>query len=956
MNLFTFDPAATTRYAQGVTANSSGFMGVGTSVWQNRTDQSFVNRGQLIAFQQNLQQTSPGAFPPNALQYLGTFSRELNAPSWGPTANASDLGGANTDANGRPSNYKTIRDADTSYNRLLSGVRFANGGTVQSYYVDGTAFSYSVNAGDPLVQRRFPLGRLAWIGPNGPQNGGTPDNIKACFGLQWDGAGAWNYVAASSTYSSPSTTSGEPTSAPYRIKTLGEIAKESPPREPNFFELLAAGILSGSLAMSAEDRSTYSTSTYYHEARQEAWPDLHVFRIGAAILTQAQTTDAATGKFYPVVVDYQRNGDDVKAVGTDSLPYLNMFTVLSGVDSASATPAMACYMLFSLWNPHQDNGTVARPPVRMCLQGTVCLANDYGTDGPVYVRAALHPGYILNIGASQPDGIEKIVLSDSGVNGFTDPHVLLGANPSNPSIVPDVQGSPGIGTDAGQQWATLPAIQGQYYVGYRLPNFHYDATRLGATYTPGTKPPPFGSYLWFFANTNALAPSEFNCWLEFQNASGNWIPYTYLAGIKHTTACIPATVWSGGSVPGFYAGYMGPTQSTTTPPVGQPASPKSIDPAAGTTNGDNNYYLHYPLFNSDPRTLRFNYTQGETTHSTPGWTNFLHSSVWSSVTEAQPTSGLIGRPGYQDVPTVFRPSGSTSWAPAGLARNNTLTAPATAVSFAAYADPDKVQRIADSGLYTNTAASTASSHWPGDPYALVADRKDASGINSVSDRPIMLHRPLNNVAELGYASRDYPWRTLDFFSAKSADSGLLDLFTASPNAGALSAGRINLNTRNLPALSAALNGTTANILTNSTMPSDRVSSIAFKLAAQTSQTTSSTDFVNNGPLINKDEIVTRLVPKLSQDTTISATSDFANLEDQNIKPRREAVTRALAEVGQTRTWNLLIDVVAQTGRYPAGATQLGKFNVEGERHYWLHVAIDRFTGKVIDQQLEVVAE
>jgi len=30
--------------------------------------------------------------------------------------------------------------------------------------------------------------------------------------------------------------------------------------------------------------------------------------------------------------------------------------------------------------------------------------------------------------------------------------------------------------------------------------------------------------------------------------------------------------------------------------------------------------------------------------------------------------------------------------------------------------------------------------------------------------------------------------------------------------------------------------------------------------------------------------------------------------------------------------------------------------VKGEKSYWLHVAIDRFTGEIIDQQLEAVKE
>jgi hypothetical protein len=69
---------------------------------------------------------------------------------------------------------------------------------------------------------------------------------------------------------------------------------------------------------------------------------------------------------------------------------------------------------------------------------------------------------------------------------------------------------------------------------------------------------------------------------------------------------------------------------------------------------------------------------------------------------------------------------------------------------------------------------------------------------------------------------------------------------------------------------------------------------------------------------------------------------------------REAALRPLVDAGQVRVWNLLIDVVAQTGRYPTSATALNQFVVEGQTHLWVHVAIDRYTGQVIDKQIEVV--
>ena len=82
--------------------------------------------------------------------------------------------------------------------------------------------------------------------------------------------------------------------------------------------------------------------------------------------------------------------------------------------------------------------------------------------------------------------------------------------------------------------------------------------------------------------------------------------------------------------------------------------------------------------------------------------------------------------------------------------------------------------------------------------------------------------------------------------------------------------------------------------------------------------------------------------------------------------------RALSNGGQTRVWNLMFDIVAQTGRFGSQATQLvvggnggqsngsqssvDQFIVEGEQHYWVHVAIDRYTGQILDKQVEVVKE
>jgi hypothetical protein len=75
--------------------------------------------------------------------------------------------------------------------------------------------------------------------------------------------------------------------------------------------------------------------------------------------------------------------------------------------------------------------------------------------------------------------------------------------------------------------------------------------------------------------------------------------------------------------------------------------------------------------------------------------------------------------------------------------------------------------------------------------------------------------------------------------------------------------------------------------------------------------------------------------------------------------KKQTIARALAEVGQARTWNLMIDVIAQTGNYAPGTANLTdptKFIVQGEKRYWLHIALDRDDGTVLGTQLEEVIE
>src|SRR5207249_10552941 len=84
-----------------------------------RTDQQFLTRQSLI----QLAASSGFSTITDALQYLGTFSRELNAPSWTPTQDALVMAGNN---GGGIYAYKTNANSATAVNPNLLNVRVAN--------------------------------------------------------------------------------------------------------------------------------------------------------------------------------------------------------------------------------------------------------------------------------------------------------------------------------------------------------------------------------------------------------------------------------------------------------------------------------------------------------------------------------------------------------------------------------------------------------------------------------------------------------------------------------------------------------------------------------------------------------------------------------------------------------------------------------------------------------------
>jgi hypothetical protein len=461
---------------------------------------------------------------------------------------------------------------------------------------------------------------------------------------------------------------------------------------------------------------------------------------------------------------------------------------------------------------------------------------------------------------------------------------------------------------------TVVLAPAQTFVGFRLPDF---LTSAGSPSNPRLM-------LQMGANGTSTTANRFNATLEVNAGDAvtpSWVPYNHFVGINDPTSWItdaPMPVRDSGGLSG---------------------APQAFSAAQLTAA-----QLPAVYMKADPRATRFGVFQMDTNPTT---NSRIVLSLWPSASATVPNGfgGTVATnfPGpIEHAPNRFS---SADYYPATLSINGPPDAPrdnATTI----YADNDSVTRPADA-IYPGAATTTGSST----PYYTT----------STSYHPIMLNRPFQNVAELGYAFRDLPWKTLDFFTEQSADAGLLDIFTINdgpqvldgsnpPNVIGMApptmvAGSVNLNTTQTADLQSVLAGAIIDDVSSSTVNKTGSGATDAPVLAGNIVTATSTT-----PMQNKSELITRA----NLPTTILPT---ASNDNQAVKARREVVPRAVSSLSQARVWNLVIDVVAQSGRFKPNAQSLqNDFVVEGEQHYWVHVAIDRFTGQVIDKQIEVVNE
>jgi hypothetical protein len=264
-----------------------------------------------------------------------------------------------------------------------------------------------------------------------------------------------------------------------------------------------------------------------------------------------------------------------------------------------------------------------------------------------------------------------------------------------------------------------------------------------------------------------------------------------------------------------------------------------------------------------------------------------------------------------------------------------------------------------------------------------------SGVNANANeyvsRPIVLNRPFHSVAELGTVFSGTPWRNLDCSTPESGAASLLDIFslTDTSDSVALVAGKVNLNTRQKPVIQAILAGAykeefnVSNSLVNSLMSSNVAAAMAQALYTRTHGSTAPA-----GPMMNISELVGKWYASntvtgtsyvngsssyvgFGDDQTSTSTNDITAVlgnsvigtdPELRVQRIRDATIRALASSGQTRVWNVLIDLFVQSGRYPVSATGFNNFVVDGEIHYWIHLSIDRLTGQLLDRRVETVKE
>ncbi|MES2569625.1 MAG: hypothetical protein V4710_06170 [Verrucomicrobiota bacterium] len=955
---FDSDPAriAMDRYNHMVHSNVAGFLSVAsTPLHRKQSDRMFTSRQELMRFLlYGVATTSlQRARIQSSLQYLGTFSRDINQPSFCPDSRRPKIVGQ-TPATPDLQAYDGNNDSqglDDRINPPLLKIRAPR----QFTHLDGTP----VKVGEPLVKRRFPLQRLALLTPTAVSRADNESAIHRYFGLSRSHPSQpWIYNHAVSG------------SIIGRLEEINNLTSHS--REPDFVELLKAAICAGSLGKSA---ATEGIAGAYMHARNIS-VDYHILQIFANIIDQFD----ADG--FPTRISL---ADGTEFHGVENVPYFYRYrvgTLQTRLPQPTGTgawkpvknappliePGAGAFLFFpEIWNPHDQNSTMGspRPTEFRVLVDAVPTPGKLSAPGQVMTRANFidAPVAATQTEASHPlDATRSELLFEVPDQSLFREPTLLG----RPDVLKKaalrtgnghaLRGVPGADANGeikdASTFLTDPKAAG--FVGVYLGSF--PLRRVWNR--PGDPKPP---QIYSTGSVDAeLSTSTLSVRMQFKDGHDHWV--TYDQKLIH--------------VNGLHSDLNG----------SHPGVRPYLD---GALPGLNNSWGHC----SDPRTSRFGIASGvnpprrmlNTRHGALPTSRPDRGAGWEATGSGAPGMGF-------DRPIT---NGTIGWAPDGLPFGTRMafrpgllcqngsnvsndqcvdgkpnsSAPAPPLF---YRDPDGVPRRG-MAAYVSSGQGWSAFTETGLPLVTATKYPDSTPTERSRNRPLVLNRAFRSVAELGYVFRDLPWKQIDFFTPESGDAALLDFFCigelSTPDA--LVAGKINLNTLQTPVLRAVLSGAYKDeiaALPNASwkrtplppLSSGEVHSIANALVARTRD-----NAPNRGPMRNVSELVGKYVPdyRNAYDQPFDGFSRDLDLYDGGatgaaslIQRFRETAIRAISDVGTTRVWNLMIDLIVQSGKYPPQSKNPGKFFVESERRVWLHVAIDRWTGEVLDRQLEVVSE
>lgn len=673
-----------------------------------------------------------------------------------------------------------------------------------------------------------------------------------------------------------------------------------------------------------------------------------------------------------------------------------------------------------VWNPHNASTTLSSSDSRPARFRLAVITQDPLGQTPAWNTGALSKVNgdwydDIPLKASIPTPLAPLAESttaftfgDDGGKLYREPTLLYRNDaPLNSGITPDVNSTAGPYVDVNTNVSYFGVCVGKTPVSYTSsPDSakYYGVTSSG-TMAPNTTCIFQGSYLEPNQAVQVGGFAQYTFRLQYQAADGTWVTYDekypdfhglYRPNLIVNKANYANGKWknpySSGQMNDCSTGYDPRTArfgiGTATSLDKAATSPKTafLEPGAasnyqsGSDSGNQAFADSRATIMVTQRPIADRGNQ--VNYSTPGMTSDpgknaqirFFGGVGYSASNGQNTS-----------PTCYDGLWSQNDSSIKMpARDNT-----TQVQFF-YEDPDGIGRRGMAAYADKTLLSNASV--VGMPHATANTYlANSYGVGTPTaqsqSRPTILNRPFRNVAELGYAFRGVLWKQIDFFTPESGDTALLDTFCINDApVGAMVAGKVNLNTRQPNVLKAVLAGAYREefAILPGTLPSGvlktpldatEAANVANKLVSITSDTNSAW----RGPLSNVGQLVGRYVPNAGSVGTatdalvftepvtgvsytysgLSAALDATVLTNSTasvIQRLREASIRPLAAAGQVRVWNLMIDVVAQVGRYGPGAGALDQFTVEGEQRFWVHVAIDRMTGKVIDQQWEQVTE